>query len=83
MTTDCMKYAERRYRKLKSGRVLFSPEASLWIKQTLCYHALLRYWAGKIKNRGNLKQHACRCQIQHPFALTITSIKDWLQECKA
>jgi hypothetical protein len=75
--------AEHRCRKLKSGRIPFSPEASLWIKRTLCYRSLLRYWAGKIKNRGNLSRQARRCQIEGPFRLSIQTIYDRLTECKA
>ena len=61
ITEQLMHNAERNCRKLKSGRIPFSPEASLWIKRTLCYRALLRYWAGKIKNKGNLRRQAKRC----------------------
>ena len=78
-----MRHAEKHCRKLKSGRIPFSPEAAMWIKRTLCYRALLRYWAGKIKNRGNLKRQARRCQIQNPFSLSLQSIADRLTQCRA
>ena len=45
-----MRYAEKSCRKIKSGRIPFSPEASLWIRQTQVYRSLLRYHAGKIRN---------------------------------
>ena len=80
--SQLMHHAERQCRKLKSGRIPFSPEASLWIKRTLCYRALLRYWAGKIKNRGNLVRQARRCQIKDPLTLSVHTIRDRLQECK-
>jgi hypothetical protein len=32
-----MRYAEKHCRKIKSGRIPFSPEASLWIRQTQDY----------------------------------------------
>lgn len=83
VTTQCMKYAEKRCRKLRSGRIPFSPEASMWIKRTLCYRSLLRYWAGKIKNKSNLNRQAKRCQISRPFAMSVQEIKDRLTECKA
>ncbi len=53
-----MHRAKKHCRKLKSGRIPFSPEAAMWIKRTLCYRALLQYWAGKVKNKGNLKRQA-------------------------
>ena len=45
-----MCFAEKSCRKVKSGRIPFSPEASLWIRQTQVYRSLLRYHAGKIRN---------------------------------
>jgi hypothetical protein len=36
-----MKRAEKKFRKLKSGRIPFSPEASLWIRQSQVYRSLL------------------------------------------
>ncbi len=36
-----MHHAKKHCRKLKSGRITFSPEAPMWIKRTLCYRALL------------------------------------------
>ena len=58
-----MRYAERKCRKIKSGRIPFSPEASLWMRRMQVYQSLLKYHAGRIKNRGNLKRAARRCQI--------------------
>ena len=37
-----MKHAEKKCRRLKSGRIPFSPEASLWIRQSQVYRSLLR-----------------------------------------
>ena len=74
--------SEKQCRKLKSGRIPFSPEASLWIKRTLCYRSILRYWAGKIKNKGNLLRQARRCRISAPLTLPIQVLKDRLHECK-
>jgi hypothetical protein len=53
-----MRYAEKKCPKIKSGRIPFSPEASLWICRTQVYQSLLKYHAGRIKNQGNLKQAA-------------------------
>ncbi len=38
-----MKHAEKKCRQLKSGRIHFSPEASLWIRQCQVYRSLLRW----------------------------------------
>lgn len=80
--SQLMLHAEKSCRKLRSGRIPFSPEASLWIKRTLCYRSLLRYWAGKIRNKGNLKRQALRCRIDNPFSLSIQTLADRLTECK-
>ncbi len=70
-----MKHVEKKCRRLKSGCIPFSPEASLWIQQSQVYHSLLRWHAGKICNRGNLWRMARRCQINAPFQLTVDNIK--------
>ena len=80
VTSQCMRFAERRCRKLKSGKIAFSPEAAMWIKCTLCYRALLRYWAGKIRNKSNLNRQAKWCNIPNPFSLSVDQIKDRLVE---
>ena len=80
--SQLMHHAEMACRKLRSGRIPFSPEASLWIKRTLCYRSLLRYWSGKIKNKGNLRRQAHRCRILNPFSLSIQTLSDRLTECK-
>jgi hypothetical protein len=49
-----MRFAEKRCRKIKSGRILFSLESSLWICWTQVYQSLLKYQAGRIRNKGNL-----------------------------
>ncbi len=57
-----MKHAEKKCHRIKSGRIPFSPEASLWIRQCQVYRSLLRWHAGKIRNRGNLKCTTQRCR---------------------
>ncbi len=49
-----MKHAEKKCRRLKSGWIPFSPEASLWIRQCQVYRSLLRWHDGKLQNYGNL-----------------------------
>jgi len=77
-----MKHAEKNCRRIKSGRIPFSPEASLWIKRTGIYRNLLRYHAGKKVNRGNLKRAARRCGIAAPFRLDLIEIRTRLKICK-
>jgi hypothetical protein len=77
-----MKHAEKKGRKLKPGCIPFSPEASLWIWQCQVYRSLLRWYAGKIQNRGNLKRTSRGCQIKAPFQLFVEDIKLRLWICK-
>jgi hypothetical protein len=77
-----MRHAEKICRKIKSCRIPFSPEAALWIKRVQVYYSLLRYHKGRVKNRGNLKRAARRCNIPNPLSLTIAEIYDRLRECK-
>jgi hypothetical protein len=69
-----MHYAEKRCCKIKSGWILFSPEASLWIRWMQVYQSLLRLHAGWVKNQGNLKQAARRCNILDTMSLSIKEI---------
>jgi hypothetical protein len=77
-----MKHAKKKCRRLKLGRIPFSPEVSLWICQCQVYRSLLRWHAGKIKNWGNLKRTAQQCQINAPFQLSVEDIKLRLMICK-
>jgi hypothetical protein len=76
-----MPYAEKHCQKIKSGWIPFLPEAFLWICQTQVYRLLLRYHAGKIRNRGSLKQSARRCIIPDTFSLSIQEIYFCLKAC--
>ncbi len=77
-----MKHAEKKCCRLKSGCIPFSPEASLWIRQSQVYCSLLSWHAGKVRNHGNLRCTAQRCQINAPFQLTVNDIKLRLRICK-
>jgi hypothetical protein len=77
-----MKHAKKKCWRLKSGRIPFSPEASLWICQCQVYRSLLRWHAGKIRNRGNLKHTARRCPINARFQLSVKDVKLRLKICK-
>ena len=77
-----MKGAERRCRRIKSGRISFSPESSIWIRRAKVYRSILRYHAGKIRNRGNLRRAARRCGISNPLGKSLFEIRAGLKECK-
>ncbi len=77
-----MKHAKKKCCRLKSGRIPFSPEASLWIRQSQVYRSLLSWHARKVRNHGNLRRTAWRCQINAPFQLTVDDIKLRLWICK-
>ena len=47
-TKEHMRGAEKRCRRIKSGRVPFPPESSRWIRRAQVYRSVLRYHAGKI-----------------------------------
>ena len=75
---ECCQYkrhAEKKCRKIKSGRIPFSPEASVWIRRKQVYESLLRYKMAKIRNRSNLRRTAQRCGIQKPLGLSWSEIK--------
>lgn len=74
--------AERKCRKIKSGRIPFSPEAALWIRRSQVYRSILRFHEGKIRNRGNLKRTARRCGIAQPLQLPIEEVRIRLQVCR-
>jgi hypothetical protein len=69
-----MQHAKKKCRRIKLGRIPFSPEASLWIRQCQVYRSLLRWHARKIRNRGNLKHTAWRCRIDTPFFLLVEEL---------
>ncbi len=76
-----MRFAEKKCCKLKSSRIPFSPESSLWIHWSLVYRSLLKYHAGRIKNRGNLFRSAWRCNIPDAFLISIQEIYFRLTAC--
>lgn len=73
--------AEKKCRKIKSGRIPFSPEAALWIRCTQVYRSLIRYHEGLIRNRGNLKWTARRCGIERCMELSMEDILLRLRVC--
>jgi hypothetical protein len=76
-----MRHAEKKCRKIKSGRIPFSPEASVWIKRTQVYQSLLKYHEGRIRNRGNLKRLARQCGIVDAMSISQEEINVQLNVC--
>ena len=77
-----MTHAERICRKLKSGRICFSPESVIWIKREQIYRSLVEYKQGRKKNRGNLKRAARAQKIEKPFQISMAQLMINLEVCK-
>ena len=71
--------AEKKCRKIKSRRISFSPESSKWIKRAQMYHFILRFHAGKIRNKGNLRQVARRYSIRNCFSISLAEVRSRLK----
>ncbi len=78
---EYMRYAEKKCRKIKSGRIPFSPKVALWIHRLLVYRSILKYHAGTIRNRGNLKRAARRCDISNPLSILIREVYLRIKTC--
>ena len=79
---DYMLSSEKKCRRISSGRIPFSPKSSKWIRRAQVYRSILRFHAGKIRNRNNLKRAARRCGIVKPLSVPLSEIKDRLKVCK-
>jgi hypothetical protein len=82
---ECKQYkkrVEKKCRKIKSGHIPFSPEASVWIRRRQVYESILRYLQGKIRNKSNLRRSALRCGIKRPFSLSWVEVKERLKVCE-
>ena len=77
-----MRQVKKICRKIKCCRIAFSPEAAIWIRRVQVYYSILRYHKEKIKNRGNLKCAARRCNIADPLRISIKEIFLQLEACK-
>ena len=77
-----MSRAEKKCRKIKNGRIPFSPESSVWIRRRQAYEALLRQLQNNVRNWSNLRRFAQRCGIKKPFQLKKEEIKQRLQVCE-
>jgi hypothetical protein len=74
---DMMTNAEKKCKRIESGRIPFLPELSLWIRHTQVYRSLIRYHLGLIHNVGNLKRAARRRGIFKCLSLSLEEI--WLR----
>ena len=79
---DYMLNAEKKCRKIKSGRIPFSPESSKWIRRGQAYRSILRFHAGRIRNKGNLKRAAIRCGIENCLSISLADVRARLKVCK-
>ena len=73
--------AETRSRKIKSGRIPFSPESQKWIRRRQAYQRLLQYSTSKRGNRGNLIRTARRAGIAFAMQLSEEEIRARLSIC--
>ncbi len=78
---DYMIHAEKMCRKIKCCRIPYSPEASIWIRRAQVYYSIIRWHKGQIRNRGNLKRAARRCNIQNPMGLSMAEVLLRVDEC--
>ena len=81
--TQHRRHAEKKCRRIKSGRIPFSPESTVWIRRCQVYVSALRLHAGKIKNRGNLKRKARRCGVPGVLKLPLSVLREKLREARA
>ena len=79
---DYMLCAEKKCRRISSGRIPFSPESSKWILRAQVYRSILRFHAGKSRNISNLKRAARRCRIEKPLSMSLSEIRARLKVCK-
>jgi hypothetical protein len=71
---EYMKHAKKVCRKIKCCWIPFSLEASIWIRHAQIYYSLLKLHKEKIRNKGNLKWAARRCNIPNLLGLLIAKI---------
>jgi hypothetical protein len=77
-----MRRAKKIRRKIMCCRIAFSPEAAIWIRRVQVHYTILCFHKGKIKNCGNLKRTARRCNIADPLQIPIKEIVLRLKACK-
>jgi hypothetical protein len=79
---EYMRHAKKVCRTIKCCRIPYSPEAPIWIRRAQVHYSLIKLHKGKIRNKGNLKWVARRCNISKPLGSSITKILLRVEECK-
>jgi hypothetical protein len=79
---DYMRHAEKVCRKIKNCRIPYLPEAAIWIRQAQVYYLIICWHKGKIRNKGNLKRAARRCNILNPLGMSLAEVLLRVEECK-
>ena len=77
-----MRHAEKVCRKIKNCRIPYSPKAAIWIRRAQVYYSIIRWHKGKIRNKGNLKRAARRCNIHNPLGMSLAEVLLRVKECK-
>ena len=79
---DYMLSAMKKCRRIGSKKIPFSPKSSKLIHRAQVYRLILRFHAGKIRNRNNLKRAARCCGIEKSLSMPLSEIKARLNMCK-
>jgi hypothetical protein len=77
-----MKNSKKWCRKIKLGKIPFSPEAVKWIHRAQVYRSLLRFARGKGCNRGNVCRSAYWAGIETSFLLLEADILARIKVCQ-
>ena len=72
----------KKCRRIKSGRILFSPESSKWIRRAQLYRLLLRFHGKKMQHLGNLKRVTWRCGTNYLIKLPLQEIRAQVKVCR-
>ena len=81
--TQHRRHAEKKCRCIKSGQIPFSPESAVWIRRRQVYVSALRFHAGMIHNRANLKRKGRRCGVAGVLRLPLSVLREKLKEARA
>ncbi len=77
-----MIHVEKTCRKIKCCCIPYSSEASIWIRRAQVYYSIIQWHKGQIRNKGNLKRAARRCNIQNALGLSMAKVLQRVEECK-
>jgi hypothetical protein len=77
-----MRHAEKVCRKIKNCHIPYLPEAAIWIRRAQVYYLIICWHKGKIRNKGNLKRAARRCNIHNPLGMSLAEVLLRVKECK-